>query len=243
MAKSLSCVLLVSLSLVGLSEQATFTIPAFGVFPSLSWDASALDVTSCTATISKFVGGFQSPPANCSSFTPSAADWNNFKRGFPATYKLGTSFDTCKPRNPPVTGDADGLIQTALCNYVNQVAQASTFCDKLYCIPDNATVGVSSSCSGTAQRTCKSLLPSANSVLKAAVSKDVIIIGDSSYDWTKVDVNCADNCRSVAGGNTGGDTGGNTGGNKREDTFDTGGAMGVSLVAFAVISGLSVSLV
>jgi hypothetical protein len=219
------------------------------VFPSLSWDASASDVTFCSATISKFVTGFPSLPANCSSFTPSTDDWNNFKRGFVppggVSYNLGTSFDTCKTAAPPVIPgkpEIGELLQPVLCDYVNQVAQASTFCDKLYCITDNANVGVSSSCSGTAQRTCKSLLPSANSVLKAAVNKDVIIIGDASYDWTKVDVNCADNCRSVAGGNTGGDTGGNTGGNKREDTFDTGGAMGVSLVAFAVISGLSVSL-
>jgi len=121
---------------------------------------------------------------------------------------------------------------------VNEVSKASTFCDKLYCITDNANVGVSttSTCSGTGQRTCKSLLPSADAVLKAAVDATNSVApklpAGFSYDWAKVTVTstCADNCRSVAADN-GGDTGGNT-----------GGAMGVSLVAFAVISGLSVSL-
>jgi len=272
--KSLSCVLLVALSLVGLSEQTTFTIPAFGVFPSLSWDASASDETSCTATISKFVTGFESPPANCSSFTHSEADWINFLRGLvpPAgvTYLLGRSFERCLPPENDWTGERLAT-QTAICNYVNEVSKASTFCDKLYCITDsaNVNVGVSTTCSGTAQRTCRSLLPSANTVLKAAVDTAKLPSG-AYYDWTKVNVNCADNCRSVAGGDTAAPStvaatntfassataasstvaatntiansataGGDTGGNRREDT---GGAMGVSLVAFAVISGLSVFL-
>jgi len=219
---------------------ATYTIPSFGVFPTLTWDATVSDATSCTATISKFVTGFPSPPANCTSFTPSTADWNNFKKGVVPvtgdTYNLGTSFDTCKAATPlptkPPAGTSAQDMQTALCNYVNEVSKASTFCDKLYCITDNANVGVSTTCSGTGQRTCKSLLPSANSVLKAAVDATTApkLPSGVAYNWSLVDVTCADNCRSVASGN-GGDTGGNT-----------GGAMGVSLVAFAVVSGLSVSL-